>query len=1196
MRPSLVRALQASGRFWFKSKCELTDQNGMWRDVTNWLGTNWLDTATWTESVDQPVSTGTITLTREDRGVSLAPAIGASPANQLGSVYSPFLKEGRGARLSVAITPQGTAATLADFIEVFIGQYDNVATSSDTNTVTLNTRDLGARIVDNWVREKKSYATADTGEPLEQVIQDILDDNNAGVALTVPVPSGVMVKNVEVDEKSLLEAIRDVAMMVGWDVRYKYGGDGVSRLTLYQPLRALGSGAEMTWFAANEYIAIPRLDTSVLDVRNIVRVDFTNADTGLADFVDVSDPISSSAPPVGYGPRWTRLSFAAASTINTTAEATKLANFALSDLAYPLSDHDVELFPCFWQAQLGDWYGFRANGKVYDSDQSAAVYAVTHTLENASGSTTLTTKARVVGAFKEWLRRSGSDAGEGAPDTTDTRALALKNFREVRRTPTKVTYGWDVPGSDVDEIWAWGKLSPQDVDPPVPPGANEDRLWRDTKNDPPDLKLDKTTTEFEVTVPDFGNVQTWELVPVDIATTRGYPQRVKVLSVPDVPRITSIETLEGATGLFKDITALNVVDPQALGGTLKAWLNHDSVNDADPTSAPDGTITVAITPRTFNVTDVFTVPGGTAQLFDNVRIHPGAGKRVSFEFVNTSGISSGVIGFILLSNGGIITPDGQLKDESINRAEQVAAAMSLPSVYDSLPATGRPNELAVLTTGTPPNVLYRWDGTKWSAEVRAPDMSGLLVGAQLAAHIVDLTKIATNLAPPEIITGSLPTTPGAGRVALFNGVLYRSKTDGSGWTANVATTDLTGTIGTVNIALGAITTALMAAGAVTNTVIADGAISTPKLVAGAVTANELAAGSVTTPKLVAGAVTSLTLDTGAVTAGKVAAGAVTAGTIDVNAVTAGTIAAGAVNTTQLAANAVVAANISAGAVTTASMTANAISGDRVTAGTLDSSKITAFSIDATRMAANSIVTASLQAGAVTATAIHSGAVDATKVTTTLLSGVSTSGGGTMSNVGIIVNGKLQSLDGLRYLDLNATGSNPFLQHPSLALRSDGSATFSGALSAASGSFTGSLSGASITGATGTFSGALSGATGTFSGSLSAATGTFSGTLASTTATATLISMTGAAARLSFTNLSTDGGGINWQDAAGGITMIGGTFGSFGFAISLQTTGSILLGWGGAGHLNLNGGNMSAGANDSAGSGFKYLRVPNGTTI
>jgi hypothetical protein len=1105
------RLLAASGRFRFTGKCELLDQNGVYRDVTNWYGTNWFTSATWTENSDQPVSTGTVTLAREDRGISMAPAIGGSPINQVAMAYSPFLVEGHGVRLSVAITPEGTAPVLADFVEAFIGQYDDVKLASDKNEITLDIRDKGAFIVDTMVRTRKVYATEEEGALLETVVQQIIDDTlGPGViTLYVPVGTGTKVHNVDVDSKSLMEAIRDVALMIGADIRYRYDAAGVSRLTLSRPNRGVVAGEEQAWFAANEYIAIPRLDTSVVDVRNVVRVDFTNADTGKPDFIEVTDAVSAGR----YGARWMQLGFAKTSTINTRDEAETLGNFGLHDLAYPFSDHDVELFPCFWAAQLGDYYGFRANGKVYDSDQRAGVFGFTHTLENASGSTLLTTKARVVGAFREWQRRSDSEKGFDTTTSEDTRALALKNFREVRRTPTVVTFGWDPVGPDVAEIWAWGKLSPQDVDPPIPPGAAEDRLWRDTKAETPDSKLDRTTIEFAVTVPDFGNVQTWELLPIGAKAERGYAQRVKVLATPDVPRITSMATAVGASGLFVDITALNVVDPQALGGTLRAWVNHGTIDDGDASLAPDGTITCAITPHVFTNADAFTVPGGTAPILDNIRIHPGKGKRVFFEFVNTRGISSGVIAFVLLSNGGIIDSNGDLLDDSIKRASQIVDTMSMPEVYDVLPAVGRDNELAVLTTSTPtPNALYRWTGTVWERVAYAPDMTGLLVGAQLAAQIIDKTKIAASLAPPEIFAsvGALPASPGVNRIALVGEALYRSTADGSGWTAATPATSISGQITTAQIAAGAVTTAtiataaittallaggavtnaILAAGAVTATTIADGSITTPKLVAGAVTANEIAAGAViagkiaanavtateivagaiTTAKIATGAVTTGTLDALAVTTAKIAAGAVTATEIATDAVTAskilagsivaGKIAAAAVSTTELAADAVTTSKILAGAIVTTHMSANTIAGDRITGGSLDAAKITAGSITATQLGANSVITAKLAAGAVTATAIAAGAVTATKLSISVLSDITT-------DAGIIVTGKLQSIDGLRYLDLNATGSNPFLQHPSVTLRADGTATFGGVVTATS--FTGSnatfSNGATVAGAT-----------------------------------------------------------------------------------------------------------------------------------
>lgn len=79
--------------------------------------------------------------------------------------------------------------------------------------------------------------------------------------------------------------------------------------------------------------------------------------------------------------------------------------------------------------------------------------------------------------------------------------------------------------------------------------------------------------------------------------------------------------------------------------------------------------------------------------------------------------------------------------------------------------------------------------------------------------------------------------------------------------------------------------------------------------------------------------------------------------------------------------------------------------------------------------------------------------------------------------------------GARRFNLSASGTTPLLQIPGLTILGNGTATFSGALSAATGSFAGSLSAA-----TGSFAGSLSAATGSFAGSLVAASGSFAGVL------------------------------------------------------------------------------------------------------
>lgn len=868
-------------------KVEVREPTGTWVDLSA-LGSpsvDWVSRLEISEDQDQPAATATLTLRRESQGQTLAPLITASVFNNLPGSYSPLLYAGRRIRFSVAVTTFPNPPVTYKSLGIF--KIDEVDWASSESEIVIQARDIGAVILDTFIEEPGIEYGSDEGTPAEDVMQAVLDDWPTSVgspALALAESPAFMILRYAQEQKGVLEAIRDIALQAGGDVRYRFDETtDAYALTFWRPDR-VKTVPDWT-LGPDEYHAVDELKVSDADVRNVIEVKYVD-DADASQRVEVEDAASIAL----YERRWMGISEDEASQINTEDEALRMANAALSDLSQPKQFQTI-VTKLFWIVQLGDLGRLSANAVHADVDSDLAVIGFTHTFEEGEGNTTIRVRGKPAGAILGWLNKGGIDE----QGSTDTRELALKNFREIRRTPTTVTYGWDPLEENVFEVWAWGKLSPQDTDPPLPPGDDEDRLWRNTEDDAPDIRLDDTTTEFEVAVPDFGFIQTWELLPVAADFERGFPQRVKVLSVPDIPRITNLETVEGATGLFTDITALNVVDPQALGGRLYVWLNHDLVEDADPTGPADGYIDVAITPHTFTASDTFVqTGGGTSLLFDNIRIHPGAGKRIFFEFVNSHGISSGVIGFVLLSNGGIIDEDGNLLDDSINRAEQIASSFSLPSVYDVLPSSGRDNELALWTIDMK---LYRWNGSVWTAEVEAADISGVISGFQLAPLSIAETHIQTD------------------------------------------------------------------------------AISTPKLQANAITTNKIAAGQIQTVH----------------------------------------------------------------------MTANSIAGDRIQANTLDASKITAFSITAGKMAANSVTAGIIAAGAVTATAIAAGAVTAVKISVTLLSEVS-------QNAGIILAGKLQSLDGLRYLDLNATGSNPFLQHPSMTLRADGSAQFGGTVTATS--FTG----------------------------------------------------------------------------------------------------------------------------------------------
>jgi len=291
-------------------------------------------------------------------------------------------------------------------------------------------------------------------------------------------------------------------------------------------------------------------------------------------------------------------------------------------------------------------------------------------------------------------------------------------------------------------------------------------------------------------------------------------------------------------------------------------------------------------------------------------------------------------------------------------------------------------------TFAPPSILQ----VQYSSiQVKASNVTGQMVNAQIADAQLTAAKFAQNLTPIEIV-GTLPY------VANFQGRMVFLTTDnklyrynGSAWTAVVPATDVTGQLADSQIAAvaaakvtGQLSDAQIAAvaaakvtGQITSTQITDGSVSTPKLAAGAVTADQIGASAVTAGKIAANAVTATEINAGAVTTAKLAAGAVTATEIASGAVITAKLAAGAVTANELAANAVTAGKISAGAVTATELAANAVTAGKIATGTItatdgviasiDASKITTGTLDATNitvtnLSAESITTGTLSVG------------------------------------------------------------------------------------------------------------------------------------------------------------------------------------------------------------------------------------------
>jgi hypothetical protein len=137
-----------------------------------------------------------------------------------------------------------------------------------------------------------------------------------------------------------------------------------------------------------------------------------------------------------------------------------------------------------------------------------------------------------------------------------------------------------------------------------------------------------------------------------------------------------------------------------------------------------------------------------------------------------------------------------------------------------------------------------------------------------------------------------------------------------------------------------------------------------------------------------------------------------------------------------------------------------LTADQLSPDIITETEITDNSISAPKIQSNAVIAAKIQSGAVIAGKIAAGAVDTDELNANAVTGAKIKG---LTIEGIHIAGntiaaeKLTSLTGGGLtINFAATGANPVLSHSKFSLNADGSASFSGGLTAASGTFAGDL--------------------------------------------------------------------------------------------------------------------------------------------
>lgn len=398
---NLIKAAQVGHKFW----AEVQNADRTYIDVSDWV-----ESADWSDSIDQPTGTFTLRLRRDTNTASLAPTMGSSLLNRNGAgAYAPLLLAGRNLRFYTSVYAPGSNPDTNKKL-VFIGRID--AVRWHTTPIEVVGRDLGGWIVDAFIETERAYGNPG-GVAIETIMAQVLaaDPVFGTPTLFTPVSPGFVVANAgtaKQAKKSVLEALQqDFALAIGWVCRYVWdNGTDQPRLTFFDVNRAKTVADDS--FAPTEYQDITGLQVDDSQVRNKI----------VGTYYDVagtkhSRTVQNATSQGKYGVKYMEINLAVGDPIDTDAEMDTMLNAASNDLSEPLTTQEMKTL-YYWPVQLGDLYTFVQNTIHYDSDQKLAVVGYAHHAENGEIWTTMQCRGTVIGAYHAWFRR-----GTGASGTTE---------------------------------------------------------------------------------------------------------------------------------------------------------------------------------------------------------------------------------------------------------------------------------------------------------------------------------------------------------------------------------------------------------------------------------------------------------------------------------------------------------------------------------------------------------------------------------------------------------------------------------------------------------------------------------------------------------------------------------------------------------------------------------------------------------
>lgn len=241
---------------------------------------------------------------------------------------------------------------------------------------------------------KWDYVGAPTtaGNPLEQILQNILDDakgiGDSSVTLYTPTSPGWSIRQFLQQRGHTLDALVTLAQQIGWDLRPKFReSTGQYELTLYQPDRGSEtvSPVVLFTFAARDYGDVETLAVDIDKIRNNLTIIWPDRSDLWPDGSPkrkVSE-YKNDASIAKYEDLFAEIQEDEASQLDSQAEVDRLGAAFISDCCEPNAQMAVALKRCFPWVEVNDFYKFTANGLQFDADMKLAVTG--WSIEGASG-------------------------------------------------------------------------------------------------------------------------------------------------------------------------------------------------------------------------------------------------------------------------------------------------------------------------------------------------------------------------------------------------------------------------------------------------------------------------------------------------------------------------------------------------------------------------------------------------------------------------------------------------------------------------------------------------------------------------------------------------------------------------------------------------------------------------------------------